>query len=132
MKTDQKERQRRILLERQRFTIQFDPDSDQIPGHVQFFMENLLREVDKCGYAIWRDNLYDPPNELPLADRQSYFSSYKYLEVVNGLTTTQLRSLPRSIRKRNVHDDIHSGINVFYRQSYTLAIEEIKRIFKKY
>ena len=129
MTTDQKERQRRILVERQRFTIRFDPDHEQIPEHVQG--NQLLREINQYGYAIWRDNLYDPPNDLPFADRQAYFSAYKYLEAVNSLTTTQMRNLPRSIKSRDIHDEIHSGINVFYRLPNSLPIEEIKKIFKK-
>lgn len=129
MKSEQKDEQRRILLERQQFNINFNPDTLAIPEHVQNFIDKLLREIDRYGYAIWRDNLYDPPRTLPAADREMFFSAYKYLEVLNGLTTTQLRNLPRSIKKRDIHEDTHSGINVFYRLAERLTNEEVKKLF---
>lgn len=129
MTQEQKEEQRRILLERQQFSISFNPDTLAIPEHVQSFIDKLMREIDQYGYAIWRDNLYDPPSDLLLPDRQMFFSAYKYLEVLNALTTTQLRNLPRSIKKRDIHEDVHSGINVFYKLAEPLTKEEVKRLF---
>lgn len=107
MTPEQKEEQRRILLERQQSSISFNPEAQAIPEHVQIFIDMLMTEIEQYGYAIWRDNLYDPPSNLPLADREMFFSAYKYLEILNGLTTTQIRNLPHSIKKRDIHEDVH-------------------------
>jgi hypothetical protein len=127
-----KQTRHRILTEQNNFTNTFRPDKDAIPDHVMIFVEGIIQQVKQFGYAVWHDNLYEPPTfVVEHTSREKDYFAFEYARIKSGLKVVRLNKIPFE-RIRAIHQSPYRPtLNVYILNPTPPSIEKLKDYWPK-
>jgi hypothetical protein len=108
------------------FNYRWNHERDVVPQHVLDFVDNIVREVDEFGYAVWQEHRYVPPNFIVGREaREKDHSACMYQQYVAGLSICWLEKTKAEVR--DVHKHYRYNKNVFYKKPHA---EEALRLIQ--
>jgi hypothetical protein len=107
------------------FRYRWNHERDVVPQHVLDFVDNIVREVDEFGYAVWQEHRYTPPDFIIGHEaREKDHSACMYQQYVAGLGICWLDKIKSKVR--DLHKHYRYNKNVFYKSPH--AEESLRMI----